>query len=54
MNNICIKNNFINNGNMNMNYMNNFMGMNSINNCLLYNINNFHNMNFMITKYYIK
>ena len=48
MNNICIKNNFINNGNMNINYMNNFMGMNSINNCLLYNINNFHNMNFMI------
>jgi len=48
MNNICIKNNFINNGNMNMNYMNNFMGMNSINNCLLYNINNFRNMNFLI------
>ena len=47
MNNICINNNFINNGNMNMNYMNNFMGMNSINNCLLYNINNFHNMNFI-------
>ena len=47
MNNICIKNNFINNGNMNMNYMNNFMGMNSINNCLLYNINNFQNMNFI-------
>jgi len=48
MNNICIKNNFINNGNINMNYMNNFMGMNSINNCLLYNVNNFQNMNFMI------
>ena len=47
MNNICINNNFINNGNMNINYMNNFMGMNSINNCLLYNINNFQNMNFI-------
>ena len=40
--------NFINNGNMMINYMNNFMGMNNFNNYSLYNQNNFQNMNFII------
>ena len=40
--------NFINNGNMMINYMNNFMGMNNFNNYSLYNQNNFQNINFII------
>ena len=48
MNDDCNNINFINNGNMMINYMNIFMGMNNINNFSLYNQNNFQNINFII------